>query len=106
MTDPILIAIDKHRRAREKHLAALGEAERIDDRIGPACEAEISLWDELLGTTPTTLEGLQAFLEYVGTWQAQDDGIYADAGDLLTAIRSAAECAKILAFAAGSRSVS
>jgi hypothetical protein len=36
MTDPILIAINKHRRAREQHLAALGEAERIcDDRIQP-----------------------------------------------------------------------
>jgi hypothetical protein len=63
MADPILIAIDKHRRAREQHLAALGEAERIcDNRIGPACEAEISSWDELLATKPTTLAGLQAFL--------------------------------------------
>jgi len=104
MTDPILIAIDKHRRAREQHLAALGETETIcDDRIGPACEAEISSWDELLATKPTTLAGLQAFLEYVGKWQPQDDGIYADAGDLLTAIRSAAESAKTLAFAAASR---
>ena len=79
MTDPILIAIDKHRRAREQHLAALGETETIcDDRIGPACEAEISSWDELLATKPTTLAGLQAFLEYVETWQAQDDGIYGE----------------------------
>jgi hypothetical protein len=104
MTDPILIAIDKHRRAREQHLAALGETETIcDDRIGPACLVEISLWDELLATKSSTLGGLQAFLEYVGKWQAQDDGIYADADDLLTAIRSAAESAKTLAFAAGSR---
>ena len=104
MTDPILIAIDKHRRAREQHLAAIGEAETIcDDRIGPACEAEIPSWDELLATKPTTLAGLQAFLEYVGKWHPQDDGIYADARDLLTAIRSAAESAKTLAFAAGSR---
>jgi hypothetical protein len=104
MTDPILIAIDKHRRAREHHPAALGKAERIcDDRIGPACGAEISSWDELLATKPTTLAGLQAFLEYVGKWQPQDDGIYADAGDLLTAIRSAAESAGTLAFAAASR---
>jgi hypothetical protein len=57
----------------------------------------------LLATKPTTLAGLQAFLEYVGKWQSQDDGIYADAGDLLTAIRSAAESAKTLAFAAASR---
>jgi len=41
MADPILIAIDKHRRAREQHLAALGEAERIcDGRIGTACGAD------------------------------------------------------------------
>jgi hypothetical protein len=98
MTDPILVAIDKHCRARAQHLAA-----RCDDRIGPACEAEISSWDELLATKPTTLAGLQAFLEYVGKWHPQDDGIYADAGDLLTAICSAAESAKTLAFAAASR---
>jgi hypothetical protein len=94
MTDPILIAIDKHRRARERHLGALGEAETICDDQGPACEAEISSWDELLATKPTTLAGLQAFLEYVGKWEAQDDGVYADAGDLLTAMRSAAESAR------------
>jgi hypothetical protein len=62
-----------------------------------------SLHGMMLATKPTTLAGLQAFLEYVGKWQPQDDGIYADAGDLLTAIRSAAESAKTLAFAAGSR---
>src|SRR4029450_6209514 len=104
MTDPILIAIDKHRRAREQHLAALGETETIcDDRIGPACAGGLSLWGELFGTKQTTLAGLQAFLEYVGKWHPQDDGIYADARDLLTAIRSAAESAKTLAFAAAGR---
>jgi hypothetical protein len=60
-------------------------------------------WSGLRSRNLSTLAGLQAFLEYVGKWQPQDDGIYADAGDLLTAIRSAAESAKTLAFAAASR---
>jgi hypothetical protein len=36
-------------------------------------------------------------LGYVSEWQAGDDGIYADAGDLLTAVRMAAESARMLA---------
>jgi hypothetical protein len=98
MSDPIFAAIDKHRRAREQHLAALGEAETIcDGRVGPACEAEISAWDRLLACRPLTLVGLAAMLEYVGAWHGEDDGMYADANDLIVAVRTAAEAAKVLA---------
>jgi len=92
MADPILIAIDKHRRARRLHVADL-----VDGDDAAACEAEISAWDKLLATAPTTLAGLSAMLGYVSEWQAGDDGIYADAGDLLAAVRMAAESARMLA---------
>jgi hypothetical protein len=39
MSDPIFAAIDKHRRAREQHLAALADAEmKSDDRLSRARE--------------------------------------------------------------------
>jgi hypothetical protein len=40
MADPILIVIDKHRRARRLHVADL-----VDGDDAAACEAEISAWD-------------------------------------------------------------
>jgi hypothetical protein len=96
MSDPTFAAIDKHRRAREQHLAALADAEmKSDDRLSRAeSDDEISTWDELLATKPTTLPGLQVFLDYIGKCEGEDDGQYANARDLLAAVRTAAEAAR------------
>ena len=52
--------------------------------------AIVSPDDQLLAVTPTTVAGISAMLAYVGKWQGEHDAAYADVGDLLTAIRSAA----------------
>jgi hypothetical protein len=39
-------------------------------------------------------KGFVAMLEYVAKWQGEDNGAYADAGDLLAAIQSAASSAE------------
>jgi hypothetical protein len=97
--DPIFTAIDSHKRTRAAHVVGLADAEmRCDDRLSRAdSDAEISAWDKLIATVPTTLAGLAAMLAYVTEWQGEDDGQYAAARDLLIAIRSAATSAKTLA---------
>jgi hypothetical protein len=97
--DLIFTAIDSHKRTRAAHVVGLADAEmRCDDRLSRAdSDAEISAWDKLIVTVPTTLAGLAAMLAYVNEWQGEDDGQYAAARDLLTAIRSAATSAKTLA---------
>lgn len=92
MNDPIFAAIDKHHRARRLHVADLADGDGA-----AACEAETVAWDALIATRPATIAGLAAMLIYLCKWQSEEFGIYADAGDLLTAMRSAAESAKTLA---------
>jgi hypothetical protein len=43
------------------------------------------------------LDSLQVFLDYIGKCEGEDDGQYASAGDLLAAVRTAAEAARMLA---------
>jgi hypothetical protein len=55
-------------------------------------------WNELLATKPTTLPGLQVFLDYIGSkCEGEGDGQYANSRDWLAAVRTAAQAARMLA---------
>jgi hypothetical protein len=67
--DPILAAIEEHRKADAAHLAAIKEA----DRLGAAyesiteqpCDDENEAFEILLGTAATTVAGLSAKISYL-----------------------------------------
>jgi len=83
--DPVLVAIETHRRARAAVERALKQSKRLqklrqteidlDALVDGPCDVEWEAVDDLLQTVPTTASGLSAALEYyeqmmeAGHWQ-------------------------------------
>ena len=71
--DPIYAAIDRHRRARAVHLAAIDEFARLekcygvqsDDLTEKACDDANEAFGLLIGTAATTAAGLSAKISYL-----------------------------------------
>jgi hypothetical protein len=67
-TDPIFAAMELYRRADAEHGARCEEDDDSEERYAAATEACHAAWDAmraLANTSPTTLAGLAAYLEFV-----------------------------------------
>ena len=110
-TDPIFAAIDAHKRARAKMIAAGKEAARCGDQLrkegrpirqivkicdsisDAQADADSAARDAVIRCEPTTSAGLAAWLAYV----AEIESVYPDGDVLLAAITTASHAAKRLA---------
>ena len=71
--DPIIAAIDEHRKAHAAHLAAIDELSRLEKIHGDwdgsitekPCDDDCDTFDFLVGTAATTIAGLFAKFDYL-----------------------------------------
>jgi hypothetical protein len=71
--DPIIAAIDEHRKAHVAHLAAIDELSRLEKIHGDwdgsitekPCDDDCDTFDFLVGTAATTIAGLFAKFDYL-----------------------------------------
>jgi hypothetical protein len=71
--DPVLAAIDEHRKAQSVHLAAIDQLNRLERIHGDAdgsiteqpCRAENEAFGVLVGLAATTVAGLSAKINYL-----------------------------------------
>jgi hypothetical protein len=71
--DPIFKLIEKHRVAHEHVNSFLGRCTANDPEWPKTVDREWDLWKQLARTTPKTIDGLSAFVEYVASYPELED---------------------------------
>jgi hypothetical protein len=91
--DPVFGLIQAHRSAQATYLVALAEQTRLEELDVPKaylisdapCGAQIDAFNDLVGTAPTTVAGLQAWASYLGEFMNAEDWLFEEAGPTFVA---------------------